>query len=272
MSKKNKQERRIKIIQLKALKNKRRFRDYSKNRNKFHRRRLGKKKRERPPNSEIFKLDTQTIKIPATFSISNDIEAVLSVIYKTKKLIEIKRFRQFDFDLSKVTIIDDSAATILLSLCFDINNENKKVRVRWPDDANARKYIDQMGFRRFFQGYVPNRDGLNETLKKGRSTILQRETVPIIHKAMRTISGSDKKNQNLQGMLIELMTNSVNHAFLNNTREKTWYISTRHDIQNKKVEFCFVDNGDGIINTIHVRIGKRLLMSDEDILIKAFNG
>lgn len=272
MAKKKDNKNRIKALQLKALKANRRFKERIKNQNRFHRRRLKKEKRQRRPVSNNFDISTQVIKIPQIFSISEDVDAVLTIIYKTKKLIENRRFRRFDFDLSKVMIIDDGAATILLALCYDINNVNKKVMVKWPDDPDSRKYIDQIGFRKFFQGHVPNRDSLNETLKKGRSTILQRDTVPIIHKAMKTVFGEDKKNQSLQGMLIELMTNSVNHAYLNNLREKTWYLSTRHDTQNNKVEFCFVDNGDGITNTIHVRWGGRLTMSSEEILIRAFDG
>jgi anti-sigma regulatory factor (Ser/Thr protein kinase) len=269
MSKKN----RIRTVHLKALKDTRRFNKFTNNQNRYHRRRSKREKRIRPPSVGLFEFQIQKIKIPPIFSILENVESVLSVIYQTKKLIENNRFRQFDFDLSKVISIDDGAATILLSLCYDINNIKKTVRVKWPENPDAKKYVNQIGFRKFFQGYIPNnKDSLNETLKKGRSTILQRDTVPIIHKAMQTVFGVDKKNQSLQGMLIELMTNSVNHAYLNNAREKTWYISTRHDTQNKRVEFCFVDNGDGIINTINVRLGKRLIMSDEDILIRAFDG
>jgi len=272
MARRNKSKGRIKIIQLKALKNDRKFKRYTKNQNRFHRRRLKKDKRARAPQDANPAISIQTIKIPETFSISLDVEIVLSIIYNTKKLIENKRFRQFNFDLSKTIVFDDGAATILLALCYDIHNQNKKVMVKWPNDSEAKKYIDQIGFRKFFQGYIPDRDSLNETLKKGKSTILQRDTVPIIHRAMKTVFGQDKKNQSLQGMLIELMTNSVNHAYLNTRREKTWYISTRHDTQNKKVEFCFVDNGEGNTNTIYVRMGKRLLMTREEILARAFDG
>jgi anti-sigma regulatory factor (Ser/Thr protein kinase) len=89
---------------------------------------------------------------------------------------------------------------------------------------------------------------------------------------MKTVFGIDKKNQKLQGMLIELMTNSVNHAYINNNKQKSWYISTRHEIEENKVEFCFVDNGDGIINTINVRLGEKLYTSNEEIIKKAFDG
>jgi anti-sigma regulatory factor (Ser/Thr protein kinase) len=111
------------------------------------------------------------------------------------------------------------------------------------------------------------------TIKKGKSKIEQKDSAELIHKAMKTvfIDKSDLRNQSLQGMLIELMTNSVNHAYLNEQREKTWYVSTNHYIDQNKVEFCFVDNGDGIINTI-VKLKERILTDNEEILRKAFAG
>ncbi|WP_379092489.1 hypothetical protein [Pedobacter sp. UC225_65] len=263
--------------QLRSLKQRRRFNDFTKNQNRYIRRRSKRYTRDRSGNSSLYNTQNKRIRIhlPSEFSIDNNVEGVLEIIYRTKKLLENANIRYFDFDFSKVTDLDDGAATILLSLCHDIAKLKRSVSVNKPSDPDARKFFEHIGFRQFFQGYVQNKDNLNTTLKKGKTTILQKDTVPIIHKAMKTVFGVDKKNQRLQGMLIELMTNSVNHAYLNQSkkkREKSWYISTRHDTVNAKVEFCFVDNGDGIINTIHVRLGKRLLLSPEEILERAFEG
>jgi anti-anti-sigma regulatory factor/anti-sigma regulatory factor (Ser/Thr protein kinase) len=259
--------------QNKAERAKNRFKAYSQFLNANVRRRAPKPKRLRPaynPNANAF--SRQVVSIPATFSVAKDLNKVLSVIYKIKKLAESKRTKQFDFDMSGVIHIDDAAATVLISLCYDIDRLAKKVRVTWPNDPQTSRSMQQMGFRKFFEGYSPNKERLNDTLKKGKSTILQRETVPIIHKAMKTVFGEDRRNQSLQGMLIELMTNSVNHAYLNNTKEKSWYISTNHDIKNKTVEFCFVDNGDGIIQTIFKRSLTNLFLTNEEVLIQAFEG
>lgn len=265
---------RLKSVQTKAKKNKKRFKEYTKSQNKSRRRRLSKTKRVKSEKKKnIFNnLQSQKITIPSTFSISIDVEGVLLVIYNTKKLVERQNIKEFIFDFSKVVKLDDGAATILLSLCYDIDRYRKIVKVNFPMHPDAREYLKQCGFMQFFEkGVHFSKTSLNATLKKGRAKILQKETVPIIHKAMKTVFGEDKKNQNSQGMLIELMTNSVNHAYLNNTKEKSWYISTRHDTLNKNVEFCFVDNGDGIINTIHVKWHK-LLYSNEEIIKRAFDG
>lgn len=262
------------VKQLKQKNNKKRFKIYTTNQNKYFRRKQTKFKRDRSQTNTNF-IETskkERISAPPYFTISNDIDAVLKFVYKSKKLYEYKKFDVFEFDLSNVLSIDDGAATILLSLCYDLDNLKKQVKLKMPKNPITRKFVEQIGFRKFFKGYVANQNNFNETLKKGKSTILQKDTVPIIHKAMKTVFGVDKKNQKLQGMLIELMTNSVNHAYINNNKQKSWYISARHEIEENKVEFCFVDNGDGIINTINVRLREKLYTSNEEILKKAFDG
>jgi anti-sigma regulatory factor (Ser/Thr protein kinase) len=270
-------KRKIKFLRTKkrkTKKNKKRFKDFTKNQNKYFRRKYPKFKRDRSQKKTNF-IETskkERISAPRYFTISENIEAVLKFVYKSKKLYEYKIFDVFEFDLSDVLTIDDGAATILLSLCYDLDNLRKQVKLKMPKNLTTKKFVEQIGFRKFFKGYIANQNNFNETLKKGKSTILQKDTVPIIHKAMKTVFGIDKKNQKLQGMLIELMTNSVNHAYINNNKQKSWYISTRHEIEENKVEFCFVDNGDGIINTINVRLGEKLYTSNEEIIKKAFDG
>ncbi|MDB5132719.1 MAG: hypothetical protein JWR02_2468 [Mucilaginibacter sp.] len=281
MSKKNKRRdiARLKSKQRKDLKNKRRFKKYILSQNKFIRRRFPKSKRSRSESTNSYfgqAIEKKIIiNVPEKFSINQDIESVLFFVYKNKKTVENGRFNQFIVDFSKVTRIDDGAMTILLSLFYDMSYKRIKVGFNnLPTNAAAKSFIEQSGFIKYFTGPLAKvkNDGLNVTLKKGESTILQRESATIIHKSMKTVMGLEMRNQKLQGMLIELMTNSVNHAYLNNEREKTWYISTNHYIDQNKVEFCFVDNGDGIINTINFKFKDRYFTSNEELLERAFDG
>ncbi len=269
---------RIKSKQKKSLKAKKRFRNYTLIQNKFFRRRTRKTQRVRYErnNSRLGNFNEKKIvlSIPETFSISVDIEKVLKFVYNNKKIVATRRYNQMIFDFSKVTVIDDGATTILLSLFYDMSSNKIKVGLNnLPDNPEACLFIEQSGFIQYFTGPLAKKKaGLNTTIKKGKSTILQKDSAALIHKSMKTVWGVDKRNQKLQGMLIELMTNSVNHAYLNKEREKTWYISTNHYIEQNKVEFCFVDNGDGIINTINVKFKDKLFTSNEDLLVRAFEG
>ncbi|MFI5160801.1 MAG: ATP-binding protein [Sphingobacteriales bacterium] len=262
-----------------ALKNKRRFKEYTLIQNKYIRRRAPKAKRIRPNKSDTFFSQTNRrktiVEIPSKFSINSDIETVLFLVYKSKKIIETKRYNEVVFDFTKVISIDDGATTILLSLCYDMNYQ--RIRVGFnnlPKNIAAKKFIEESGFIKYFSGPLAKvkGDGPNTTIKKGQSTILQKDSAVVIHKVMKTVWGVEKRNQKLQGMLIELMTNSVNHAYLSNDREKTWYISTNHYTDQNKVEFCFVDNGDGIINTINVKFKDKYFTSNEELLERAFEG
>ena len=264
--------------QKKALKDRKRFKKYTLLQNTAFRRKSKREKRLRnqTPRSFIRQAAKRIIlDVPEKFCINKETETVLRFIYKSKKTIEGKRVKQIILNFSKVIDIDDGAATILLSLCYDMNINNIGVGINYlPVDNKAKFFIQQSGFIKYFSGPLAKtvNDSLNITIKKGKSKILQKDSAILIHKAMKTIWGVEKRNQKLQGLLIELMTNSVNHAYLNNQRAKAWYISTSHYIEQNKVEFCFVDNGDGIINTINVKFRQRLFYSSEDLLVRAFNG
>lgn len=263
--------------QRKSQKANERFKAYTTIQNRDVRRRQPKKRRTRTSNSPVFLTNTkERIELPEVFSISEDPEAVLKLVYYTKKLVEQKqRLRSFDFDFSKVTQVDDGAATILLSVCNDISSLKYNVRINLPKSDTTRKFMIKSGFIKYFDVKVKDPTNPNVTIKKGKSKILQSESAKIIHKAMQTVFGQDSRNTRLQGLMIELMTNSVNHAYISqkskSKRHKTWLISSNHYTDEKKVEFCFVDNGDGVINTISRRF-KDLLMTNDQILMNAFEG
>jgi anti-sigma regulatory factor (Ser/Thr protein kinase) len=276
---KKKNKNRVKTIQLKALKTKKRFKAYKVLQNRNYKRRLRRIKRSRVKSEKSYienLIETKkVIKVPEKFSIIEDINTVLKFIYQNKKLVEYKRITEFVFDFSNVKKIDDGAATILLSFCHDMSYKHIRVGINYlPLSEEAKLFIQQSGFIKYFSGPLAKTkgDNLNMTLKKGKSTILQKDSASLIHKSMKTIWDEDKRNQKLQGMLIELMTNSVNHAYISNERQKSWYISTKHYAEQNKVEFCFVDNGDGIINTINVKFKDKYFTSNEDLLVRAFAG
>ncbi|HTI59241.1 hypothetical protein [Mucilaginibacter sp.] len=266
---------RQKISQIKALKSNRRFKAFTRNQNRYKRRRNQSFKRIRSEHTGYKNaLRKEEAILPDIFTINDNLEGVLNFIYKSKKILERRKVHQVDFDFKNVRKVDDGAATMLLSICSDMDSKGIRVRANQPLEPNAREFIIKSGFMQYFEG--PHRklksELLNMTIKKGKTKIEQKDSAGLIHKSMKTVftEKADLRNQKLQGMLIELMTNSVNHAYLNDQREKTWYISTSHYPNQNKVEFCFVDNGDGIINTINVKF--RLLIDNVEILKNAFNG
>jgi hypothetical protein len=54
-------------------------------------------------------------------------------------------------------------------------------------------------------------------------------------------------------MIIELMTNTKQHAYNDTKRKFTttdWYVFARHDIESNSVRFIFLDTGEGIPSTV----------------------
>lgn len=266
----------------KALKSRSRFKSFTTLQNKYFRRRYPKYKRSRSETSIYNSIPSvEKIYLPEVFSINDDPNAVISLVSMIKRRVEKTRFKTFEFDFAKVKVVDDGAATILLSVCTDIHIRKFNVRVNLPTEERALKFMTESGFIKYFNFKTSDPANPNVTIRKGKARILQKESAAIIHKAMTTVYGTDGRNTRLQGLMIELMTNSVNHAYINKVksknnrrywRERTWFISSNHYKDEKKVEFCFVDNGDGIINTISFKFAQKYLSFNDSLLRRAFEG
>ncbi len=111
-----------------------------------------------------------------------------------------------------------------------------------------------------------------------------RNTAHELSKAMETVFGTQIFNRPLQGALIEMQANSVNHAYPVNENEsdfinvirsnKPWYLSAFHDPDNKRVYFSFIDNGVGILKTLYKKITQKALdaLDSSSVLKNAFEG
>lgn len=274
----------IRNIQNKIFKKRRKRKAYIKSRNKKRNAKSYRIKRFKytkssyrisnfqKPSKRIIKL-----KVPEDFSLLTNLEIVLAFFNDCKKynssLCEV-----VSFDFVDVKNIGSGAITILLSICGWLSDQKVAIEGTYPVCSDTRARFEKLGFLKYFR--VKSEAKLNS---KSRSEIVQRGinttnaslTAEKIRSAMDTVVGISSKNTKIQGMLIELMANTVNHAYDNH--QKGWYLSLDHDEEKNKVHFCFVDNGEGILNTIRIKSFEKIkrflnIKNDGDILQMAFEG
>lgn len=233
------------------------------------------RKEARHDGYEKFTQAELTIKVPPNFSLLTHPEEVLKFASKCKELVH-GNHRKLFFDFSKVVDVTHGSMSMLLSIIHDLSLHGIGVGGGYPINEKAKEIFEKCGFLEFF---ITSRKKVlytdNTILVQGGATIDQERTAPQVASAMNTVFGQPERNQKLQGMIIELMTNSVNHAFAGTRRNKKWYLSVYHLEEEKKVKFCFVDNGLGILSTINMKYFTQMLQSailPERMLRKAFDG
>jgi STAS domain. len=270
--------RRQKIAERKAAFRTRRRRVWESLRNREKNSKKKDKYRRIRGNASQYSINKNIIKVPNDFSlISNHVEALKFLNFC--KSLDYKRSKFVYFDFQEVTNIGNGAITILLSIIGGLQDQNINVSGCYPNDEHARNFLERSGFLRYFKAKIKKENGnsRNAILHRGKDQTHAKETAKLIHGAMKTVWGEDYRNPKLQGMLIELMANTVNHAYLRRSHQKGWYFSVDHIESENKVRFCFVDNGKGILSTIKIRFRDKILklfdnIDDRDLIIEAFNG
>lgn len=226
-----------------------------------------------------------TLQVPVVFDTNKSLNDVLNFISKCKAL-STQNSRVVNINFGKAKDVNAGALSLLLSVIQDLGDLNIQIRGNMPNEPLARKEFADSGFLEF----VHNEQGLkmnstNKIIVKGQHKVDQKRTGLEIKKAMKTVTGSERHNPPLQGALIEMMANSLNHAFPEMgednskfyapfSQNKRWYFSAFHHRENKEVHFSFIDNGIGILKTIRRGPFKAFVekVSDVDVLKDAFNG
>lgn len=262
----------------KSLRQRRKRKAWEKAKNKFNNlRKKFKRRRPRYPQYQSKRPVERMIDVPAIFNLTTGQDEVLKFFEICKK-IDSKICDRLHFAFENVTDIGHGAVTILLSICGYLKDHGVSVSGSYPSDAKTRTVFEKSGFLRYYNAVysrTENLDTPNEILQRGLDKTNPKGTAKKIREAMKTVFGVERRNTSMQGLLIELMANAVNHAY--DKHQKGWYFAVDHNGLEKVVKFCFVDNGSGIINTLKLKlqhtfnrfIGK---LDDGMILEKAFNG
>lgn len=216
--------------------------------------------------------------LPEIFSLHSDLNGVIQFFKSINNLYKLSINSVF-FDFTEVRNISNGALTVLLSQIGWLKDKGIESSGNYPRDKEAREFLINSGFLNFFKtiGTRSFEKNVNTIVARGQFHTDSALTAKIIRDANKTVWGFRDRNLKVQGMLIELMANTVNHAYYNRKYQKGWYFSVNHISEEGKVKFCFVDNGSGILNTIHLKFSDKLssllgINSAGDILQKAFDG
>lgn len=197
-----------------------------------------------------------TAYVPENFSLISFPEEVLAFIAELKSLSYSRR--NIFISMENVKIISHDAIAMLLSVLSKFKERSNKVYGDKPRNKTCNQILERSGFFNYVVGVIEeeNKSTRNSILTKEEINVLPEKTAPLIRECMKTVGGTAIRNQAIQGMLIELMANTHNHASVNN-KKTSWWLSIDHDKENNKVSFVFLDNGQGILKTINLKFFKK---------------
>ncbi len=196
--------------------------------------------------------------LPASFSFSEDKESVLRFLNEAfgyyKKLRNKIQEKRYNYDLSAVEKIDITAICLFLSLINKIYANGIGSRGNYPTNDNARKILIESGFADIMQSAFKSlrtKKYKNQLYIVGSKRVDNKKIGQSVREAVGFLTGVEKHFQPIYTMLIEICSNSVEHANKKD-KDKNWVVSVSYE--PNRVNFIVVDTGEGIMRTIKKKL------------------
>lgn len=211
---------------------------------------------------------------PDNFSIIENREETLEFFIKFKDKIEQKKYVKLDFsNITNITI--DSLMNILALLRnFKFKHMQFGVIPIPPKDKILKQFIEGSGFFNFATGKQPAFS--NEIIEIRISNALDinnpnPEYMKTAAEICNFVSSDKTYTRNLYILLIELMSNTREHAYKPNSETlSNWYIFAKKD--SNSINIVFMDTGASIPVTINKRLNEQIFGTDSHLIHSALKG
>lgn len=231
----------------------------------------------KPPKKRI------AFKAPATFSLSINTEETSMYLYNVLCSANAREYnREIFCDLSEITQMTVDAIMYLIAIIKNARHSKKynvEICGNTPKNRKCAEYLERVGFYNFVKKITATdiNPPFNSSLiiKSGYNVDpnIQKETCQYVNKC----TSLDKiATRPLFSIIGELMTNAVQHAYIDNTSEmlEQWYLCVEDTKEH--LRFVFLDTGAGIPSTVRRSFGeyvlKGIINDDDKILRSAFQG
>lgn len=228
----------------------------------------------------------EIIAIPSAFSLIHNAEESINAINKIEKAYAKKK--KVFVELAKVEHISYGAIVVLLSIMVKFKTNGLDFNGDFPRNKRAQKKLSDSGFFDFLYRDIKNSDDYSLGTKihtHANKVTDPQKTAKLLSQMSSQMWGEEKTYPNIQSLLIELMTNTQNHASNEPGVNKHWWLSANYDKEKDVIFFSFIDYGVGILESINSKSEKNcfhkalkklgLLLGgkqDIDILEKLLNG
>lgn len=212
--------------------------------------------------------------LPKTFNVLTNQQEIFDFIFPILDVHALRKVKQINLNLEEVDSIDFPAICLLLSVVKELSNNGIKVIGNYPKNEFCKKVFIKSGFLKQMIDNNGNPfviETKNFIVETGHNKTRNRDIAKAIVKTMEAFIGIQRRFQPAYTIIMEICSNSVEHAYQN--RPKHWRLGIYHE--EDKISFTMTDTGVGILNTLHRKFWKlfkdKITYQNEiNILYKAF--
>ena len=243
-----------------------------------------KKKKRSKKNCKKKRIIYQQITAPNMLSIINNSEETIKYFNKAIRILKNPESRnKFDtllFDCKKVEYLSIDALMYLFAIVRNYKNVFsgiREIKGNWPENEYVRKAFLDSEFLNYVNNPISSEieQQKEKTLKIATGNNVKANVASeFIDFVVDYFNCSNIETKFLYKMIIELMTNTHNHAYNNkNDFIKAWYILAAVNSNKNCIEFTFADTGEGIPVTVAKKAIEKIFTKDDNqYIISALNG
>lgn len=216
----------------------------------------------------------QNVAAPVVFDFVDNTEEVSKFISTLSDCFDNKK--PVFVDLSSVGRISYDAISVMLSAVVRFKAKKIRFNGNFPTSQHVRGELENSGFFDLLNEKFADKDRYKLASNGGISTHAMRMVdstlgQKLIESASEVVWGEKRRCPGMQRVFIELMQNTNNHASKVGGRDKHWWVSIKHDNENKRAVFSFVDYGIGVFESLEKKDSNNMIAKAFSILKRLKN-
>jgi hypothetical protein len=189
------------------------------------------------------------LQAPRVFSLLKDPESVIEFLRKIKS-VGGRNHLAFDFSGITLMTVDAVAAFIATIRAMPAT----QVKGNLPKEPAVAEMLTQSGFFDHLRSRKRVPTSTKGRIAQKQSTRVEPKIAQdLIHVGTQAIFGASKRQQATYRVLIESMTNTMNHAADYAEGKQTWWATVYADLESKRVCYTILDMGVGVFRSLKVR-------------------
>ena len=197
---------------------------------------------------------------PTDFSILDNRYSVIKYFNTIKRMLNQKEYTQIN--LRKIASIDLPTLCLLGAFMLDRNTKSKYLEVTSPlSNSAAYRFFKEAQFENMILNERRPNFNSGAFLSRSEDGVNEKAIGDILTKTVDYFGESSKQRlRDLPPIIIEIVTNTADHANPDSSYTLPWIINTyetKNNNGNKVKQYCIIDMGVGIYETLINKVNKQ---------------
>ena len=197
---------------------------------------------------------------PTNFSILDNRDNVIKYFNIIKRMLNQKEYTQMN--LRKITSIDLPTLCLLGAFMLDRNTRSEYLEVTSPlSNSVAYRFFEEAQFENMILNERRPNFNNGAFLSRSKDEVDDKAIGDILTKTVNYFGEKNRQRlRDIHPIIIEIVTNTADHASLDSSYTLPWIINTyetKDSNGNKVKQYCIIDMGVGIYETLINKVNKQ---------------